>query len=320
MSIESNLPLVAIRCITYNHELYIRDALDGFIMQKTDFPFVAIVHDDASTDGTADIIREYVAEYPDIIKPIYETENQYSKKDGSIQRIMQKACEETGAKYIALCEGDDFWTDPFKLQKQVDILEANPEIGMCYTKTRYLYQSTKKYGNKTFGGPYTIFRDFIINPYCVPTATILVKTILYKKALEDHILKNRWEMGDFPLTLSLSLYSRIYFLNEETSVYRVLMSSGCHFNNLQDELFFLTSVYDVKKYFINISKVNISSKELEDAYNFDVWKRGITHCEFSITKKYGLLCHPDKLKYRLLKFISIHKILFNLYCKYKHRK
>ncbi|MDE5714067.1 MAG: glycosyltransferase, partial [Muribaculaceae bacterium] len=71
--------VVAIRCCTYNHEPYIRDALEGFVMQKTDFPFVAIVHDDASTDRTAEIIREYAEKYPDIIKPIYETENQYSK-------------------------------------------------------------------------------------------------------------------------------------------------------------------------------------------------------------------------------------------------
>ena len=120
-------PLVAIRCITYNHEPYIRDALNGFVMQKTNFPFVAIVHDDASTDGTAEIIREYAAKYPNIIKPIFETENQYSKHDGSISRIMAEAQERSGAKYIAMCEGDDYWTDPNKLQKQVDFLESHPD-------------------------------------------------------------------------------------------------------------------------------------------------------------------------------------------------
>ncbi len=102
-------------------------------MQKTNFPFVAIVHDDASTDGTAAIIKEYAEKYPDIIKPIYETENQYSKRDGSLTRIMKEACEATGAKYIAMCEGDDYWTDPLKLQKQVDFLESHPDYGMCYT-------------------------------------------------------------------------------------------------------------------------------------------------------------------------------------------
>lgn len=126
-----NNALVAIHCLVYNHEPYLRDCLEGFVMQQTNFPFVAIVHDDASTDGSAAIIREYEEKYPNIIKPIYETENQYSKHDGSLGRIMNAAIDATGAKYVAMCEGDDYWTDPLKLQKQVDFLEANEEYGTC---------------------------------------------------------------------------------------------------------------------------------------------------------------------------------------------
>ena len=100
---ESEELMVTIRCITYNHERYIRQCLEGFTMQKTNFRFEAIVHDDASTDGTANIIREYAEKYLDIIKPIFETENQYSKHDGSIARILN---EHTHGKYVAMCEGD----------------------------------------------------------------------------------------------------------------------------------------------------------------------------------------------------------------------
>lgn len=125
---KDTLPLmVSIMCITYNHEPYIRQCLEGFVMQKTNFRFEAIVHDDASTDGTAAIIREYAEKYPDIIKPIYETENQYSKHDGSLRRIMDEACK---GKYIALCEGDDYWTDPQKLQIQVDFMENHQIFSM----------------------------------------------------------------------------------------------------------------------------------------------------------------------------------------------
>lgn len=120
--------MVSIKCLAYNHEKFIRETLEGFVMQKTNFRFEAIVHDDASTDGTAAIIREYAEKYPDIIRPIYETENQYSKKDGSLSRIMHEACN---GKYIAMCEGDDYWTDSYKLQKQVDFLEANQDYVMC---------------------------------------------------------------------------------------------------------------------------------------------------------------------------------------------
>ena len=121
-------PLVAIHCLVYNHEPYLRDCFEGFVMQQTNFPFVAIVHDDASTDNSAAIIREYEEKYPDIIKPIYEAENQYSKRDGSVTRIMNAAIDATGAKYVAMCEGDDYWTDPLKLQKQVDFLNNNLDL------------------------------------------------------------------------------------------------------------------------------------------------------------------------------------------------
>ena len=101
-------PLVSVRCITYNHEPYIAQAIDGFLMQKTDFPFEVIIHDDASTDKTADIIREYEKKYPLIIKPIYQTENQYSKRDGSVAKVIDSKLR---GRYIAYCEGDDYWID-----------------------------------------------------------------------------------------------------------------------------------------------------------------------------------------------------------------
>ena len=125
-------PLVSVQCLVYNHEPYLRKCLDGLVMQKTHFPFEIIVHDDVSTDHSVDIIKEYESKYPDIVKPIYEKENQYSKGDGRIIQIMNVACK---GKYIALCEGDDYWTDPLKLQKQVDFLESHPEYSMVCCRT-----------------------------------------------------------------------------------------------------------------------------------------------------------------------------------------
>ncbi len=125
---EDTVPLVSISCITYNHENFIRDAIEGFLMQKTTFPVEILVHDDASTDKTASIVREYEEQYPHLIKPIYQTENQYSKRDGSIDRIQRGRAR---GKYVALCEGDDYWTEPLKLQKQVDFLENNPDYSLC---------------------------------------------------------------------------------------------------------------------------------------------------------------------------------------------
>lgn len=125
-----NTPLVSICCVTYNHVQFIRKCLDGFLMQKTDFPIEILIHDDCSTDGTTEIIREYEAKYPELIFPLYEEENQYQQ--GKAAEIDFYNYRRARGKYIAYCEGDDYWTDPLKLQKQVDFMEANPEYSVCF--------------------------------------------------------------------------------------------------------------------------------------------------------------------------------------------
>jgi len=145
-------PLVSICCNTHNHIQFIRKCLDGFVLQKPPTCIISslseanhsiipadwleiLIHDDASTDGTADVIREYEAKYPDVIKPIYETENQFSKVGhAGIDLFNYKRVQ---GKYVAYCEGDDYWTDPLKLQKQVDWMEAHPD----YTLTCHCYQN-----------------------------------------------------------------------------------------------------------------------------------------------------------------------------------
>ena len=104
--------------------------MDGFLMQQTDFPIEILIHDDCSTDGTTEIIREYEVKYPDLIYPLYEEENQYQK--GKATEIDFYNYRRARGKYIAYCEGDDYWTDPLKLQKQVDFMEANPEYSVCF--------------------------------------------------------------------------------------------------------------------------------------------------------------------------------------------
>ena len=132
---------VSVLCAAYNHERYIRKCLDGFVMQKTNFKYEVLINDDASTDNTAQIIREYEEKYPDIIKPIYQTENQYSKGVRITTEILGPKAK---GKYIAFCEGDDFWTDENKLQAQVEALEAHPECKMCVHKVKGFYDNQEK--------------------------------------------------------------------------------------------------------------------------------------------------------------------------------
>ena len=140
---KTNDIVVTILTLAYNHKPYIRQCLDGIVMQRTNFKFELLIHDDASTDGTADIIREYESKYPNIIKPIYQKDNQYSKE---IPIGVTYLYPRAKGKYIALCEGDDYWIDPLKLQKQVDFLEANPEFVMCSTCYTIYNQSNHTMG------------------------------------------------------------------------------------------------------------------------------------------------------------------------------
>ena len=123
--------LVSICSLSFNHEKYIDQTINGFLMQKTNFDFEIIIHDDASTDATQDIIKRHQKKHPEIIKPIFQTKNQYSK---GIKPIFEYVFPKVQSKYIALCEGDDYWTDPLKLQKQVDFLEENEEYSLCFTR------------------------------------------------------------------------------------------------------------------------------------------------------------------------------------------
>lgn len=167
-------PVVSVCCTTYNHENYISEAIDGFLIQETNFPFEIIIRDDCSTDKTASIVRAYVEKYPKIIKPIYETENQYSKGVKPMPEVFKRAI----GKYFALCEGDDYWTDPLKLQKQVDFLEDNPEYVITYSRA----QAFDMNGNQDKNIGVTRDIDSIELKKCISIATL---TVCFRSVLKE---------------------------------------------------------------------------------------------------------------------------------------
>ena len=216
--------MVSVICTAYNHEKYIRQCLDGFVMQKTNFEFEVIVHDDASTDNTANIIREYEKLYPNIIKPIYQKENQYSKG----QKITRKLCmEKAKGKYIALCEGDDFWTDERKLQVQFDALESNPSCKLCLCKVRAVQENgevlTQTFpSNPLSTGLYKSFDllDVICKEYSFQTSSYFFGSSTLKKYFIDEPEFYRVApVGDWPYLLYFSQFD-IYYINDEMSCYR----------------------------------------------------------------------------------------------------
>lgn len=217
--------MVCIHCLVFNHEFFLRECLDGFVKQQTDFRFEAVVHDDASTDNSAAIIREYAEKYPDVIKPIYETENQYKK--GGFPLVFHLMGEALKGKYIAFCEGDDYWTDPHKLQKQVDFLETNPDYSMCFHRAANLIYVP------VVGMPYSFAiedRDYtpeeVTVNWMVPTCSIVARRECY-----DYPVKNveRLSCADIPFILSCTTFGKIRGFSDFMSVYRV--QTGGMINN-----------------------------------------------------------------------------------------
>ncbi|MBA2860462.1 glycosyltransferase [Methanococcus maripaludis] len=211
-------PLVSISCITYNHEKYIEDALEGFLMQETDFPFEILIHDDASTDKTAEIIRKYEKKYPKIIKPIYQVENQYSKGVKKIDYTFNHS--RAKGKYYAICEGDDYWIDSKKLQKQVDYMEDNPECGLCFHAAEIFKVGVGKVGHIV---PYkksgiSTTEDIIYGG----GGFMATNSILYKKSIMENPADFYFmsPVGDYPLQVLTSLNTYAYYINEVMSVYR----------------------------------------------------------------------------------------------------
>ena len=206
--------MVSISCTVYNHEKYLRQCLDGFIMQKTNFKFEVLVHDDASTDGSADIIREYEKKYPDIIKPIYQKENQYSK---GVKISWTFQYPRAKGKYIALCEGDDFWIDPNKLQIQFDWMENHPEYTMCVHES---YKNNLLTGEKTLVSNINSEREIRIEEILSGTR-FSTNSFFAIKDVNDSMPKEffLYGIGDIQFITYNTLQGKCYYFNKPMSEY-----------------------------------------------------------------------------------------------------
>lgn len=244
-----NKPLVSIDCITYNHAPYIRQCIEGLLMQKTDFDYEVLIHDDASTDGTQEIIKEYELKYPHIIKPIYQTENQWSK---GISISATYNFPRAQGKYIAFCEGDDYWIDSYKLQKQIDLLNSNKEYGLCYTKAYIYNQKIQIIEHNQLGWKIKDFEDLLLDNKIATLTTIIKKDLLLQYISQIKPNEKKWLMADYPMWLWFYANSKIVFLNETTSVYRVLENSASHTNDLKKNENFSRSTKDIRLYFSNL--------------------------------------------------------------------
>lgn len=247
------IPLVSIPMLTYNHEKYIAQAIESVLKQKTDFPFELVIGEDCSTDGTRAIIEAYAQRYPDQIKVVTSAANV-----GALANNIRtaKACN---GKYMATLEGDDFWNDELKLQKQVNFLESNAEFGLVHSDVNHLnekngtlvenYNST----NQLHIPEGNIFEE-LLNPekYIIKTPTALFRKELFDKYVDYEIVKKKgWVIADLFTWLSMARFTKFKYFSQALATYRVLGNSASNTDDYRKKLKLHKAVYGIRFYFID---------------------------------------------------------------------
>jgi glycosyltransferase involved in cell wall biosynthesis len=254
-------PLVSVCCLAYNHVKYISNALDGILMQRTNFSFEVIIHDDASTDGTTSIIQEYENKYPENISVIYQKVNQYTK---GLAPDAHFVFPKARGKYIALCEADDYWTDPYKLQKQVNILENNTDYGLVHTELDHYYIKSNKYvknhwsTNKVNNQSGDIYNSLLVGlESMIYTCTVCFRSTYVKNNnAYNNIIKQKFFMMDTPLWLHIAINSKIGYLSESTTVRNVLPFSFTQGRSFDYNMKYIESLWRMVEYFHQIRPIN----------------------------------------------------------------
>lgn len=324
---------IRVRCMTFNHAPYIEDAMNGFCIQETTFPFVCVIMDDASTDGEPEVIRKYFQENFDLdnddIVRSKETDDyvmtfaQHKKNKNcyfavyflkynhySIKRTKETyICEWfDNVDYIAICEGDDYWIDPFKLQKQFEYLEGKKDVGMCYTKA-IIVRNGKKVRTSNEPAIQTPL-TMVLNGNSIITPTVLIR----KKIMDNYYKEidpqsKRWLMGDYPLWMYVSIHSKVERIGNVTTSYREHPGSATHNIDPEKSIAFIKAGTEVKLFFIeNYPLLFKDKKKILKKVEVAEKKRMIIYY-------IGVNCY--KRAYNVIS-LSNHLFLFYIYASLRH--
>ena len=282
---------VSVLCPTYNHAPYIRACLEGVLKQETDFKYEILVHDDYSTDGTADVVQEYADRYPERIRFIRQTENQYSRGVDIVRDVL---LPQSRGEYIAICEGDDYWTHPKKLQMQVPMLDADATVGMVYTYFDKFNESRQEMVSFRF-------HELEGNVYARSLAcrdSIWYVTVLMRKSLMLQAPKldsRRYFTGDIFWFNWIASRSQVKLLRERTAVHRILEVSMSHFKEKRRKIdfFFLSSntrLYFATHYPPAEGKRSVRLVRKKSAVN--CFKYALAHADYSLCRELYIPLFP----------------------------
>lgn len=266
-------PLVSVKMITYNQLLFIGKAIEGVLKQKTNFPFELLIGEDCSTDGTRDIVHEYKKKYPDMIRVITSDKNVGMKKNGL--RTLKAA----RGKYVAYCEGDHYWHNPMKLQKQAEYLEMNPECGMVYSSYDvYHVKSKKRIEDFINYRKWEMPQDWTVSEYLessggrsvgVITCTVMARRDLCEQIIEadpylhqsDHFL-----MGDTQLWAEMTTLAKIHYIPESLATHNITEESATRSKDVTKRLRFSISNAEMHLYLCDKYNISKSVRERFESY------------------------------------------------------
>lgn len=239
--VEDDKVEVSVCCLAYNHEKYLRKTLEGFASQKTNFRYEVIIHDDASTDKTKSIIEEFRKKYPAIIKPIFQIENQYSKGIGITDEYIYP---QISGKYVCYCEGDDYWCDEYKLQKQFNVLEEHPECSICIHKVQCINEDGSVNERVIPGNHYQIKEGIIEDDvlcqafwirggYPFHTSSYFVRRSVIDRLLRDRVSIYSYFNGDVNILRASFCEGKFYYMNEVMSKRRLFSIGSWNSRKMQ---------------------------------------------------------------------------------------
>lgn len=293
---------VTIICIVYNHAPYLRDALDSFINQKTSFAYQILVHDDASTDESPHIIQEYVKKYPNMFIPILQNQNQYSQgiSNGEIIKHF------INSKYVAFCEGDDYWINEHKLQKQYDMLESNPNCQFCTHIVNILDEGkyNGRYPDKCIKTGYYQPEIALSFPYC-QTSSFFLRSDAYFSYLEfrDNRTQKMLKYSEAALLYYKTL-GDFGFINEAMSCYRHNLPGGwtrANHNNIESIIKAEETSVELLKFFNEYTEHKYSSafetRILEKEYSIRIIKGQYRDL---LNKPYNKVFRTKPFKHKLI--------------------
>lgn len=300
MNTKINEPLVSIICVCFNHEKYIEQALMSFVNQKTSFAFEVLVHDDCSTDKSAQIIKKIAKKYPKIIVPIFEKENQYSKGK-KIYKIMEPYVR---GKYVAICEGDDYWCDDDKLELQVSFLEKNKEyVASCHKTSIFDCKEGKIVADLEL--PIKCDADFqfddALNNRCHTSSFICLKKYYFERDFKGFDIDKR--VGDYPLKLYLFINGKIRYFHKTMSVYRFLSNDKSYSSMIRKDDSY------IKKYFMN----NVKMAKVLQSYDLNYCERKQLY-NFIKKNYYGVAIYSNN------PFAFCSLIYLYIFTKYRFKK